>query len=199
MRLLLENKAECLVYPKPYDGVLQLPEGGLGEGEGEATGPGVDDFGGLRPYVPGDPPQRVAWKVSSRGHGLQTKEFHALSGHSPLLDWDGLPEADQETRLEMLCRMLLQAEENGQPFGLRLPASEIPSGSGKQHLHRCLRELALFRPGLIFFRECPVATTTGNDRKVRAVACCPWSCRSPPQNCPVRHRRPRDGPAESNL
>ena len=147
MRLLLENKAECLVYPKPYDGVLQLPEGGLGEGEGEATGPGVDDFGGLRPYVPGDPAASV-WpgKVSSRGHGLQTKEFHALSGHSPLLDWDGLPEADQETRLEMLCRMLLQAEENGQPFGLRLPASEIPSGSGKQHLHRCLRELALFRP-----------------------------------------------------
>lgn len=145
-RLVLETDAACLVYPKPYAETIRLPDGGLGQGEVELSGPGVDDFTGLRAYIPGDPLQRVAWKVSSRGHGLQTKEFHALAGESPLLDWYGLPEADSETRLSMLCRMLLQAEENGSPYGLRLPNSEIPAGNGKPHLHRCLRELALYRP-----------------------------------------------------
>ncbi len=144
LRRTLETDAACVVYPRPYAEAMALPEGGLGEGEGEPAGPGVDDFAGLRAYIPGDPLQRVAWKVSSRGHGLQTKEFHALSGQNPLLDWYLLPEADTETRLSMLCRMLLTAEENGQAYGLRLPTGEIAPESGPRHLQRCLRELALF-------------------------------------------------------
>ncbi len=144
VRRVLETDAVCLVYPKPYEGSMASPEKGGGEGEGEPAGPGVDDFGGLRAYIPGDSPQRVAWKVSSRGHGLLTKEFLALSGQSPVLDWYRLPDADTETRLSMLCRMLLTAEDSGQAYGLRLPAGEIAADRGPLHLKRCLRELALF-------------------------------------------------------
>jgi uncharacterized protein (DUF58 family) len=54
------------------------------------------------------------------------------------------PAADVESRLSILCRWALQAEQRGQQYGLRLPGTAIPPGRGEAHRTRCLEALALF-------------------------------------------------------
>jgi uncharacterized protein (DUF58 family) len=43
-----------------------------------------------------------------------------------------------------LCRWVVDARRNHQPFGLRLPGCEIAIGSGASHRQRCLEALARF-------------------------------------------------------
>jgi uncharacterized protein (DUF58 family) len=52
-------------------------------------------------------------------------------------------DGDLEQRLSRLCRWLLDADQAGLQYGLRLPEIEIPCGSGELHLCRCLQELSL--------------------------------------------------------
>ena len=49
-----------------------------------------------------------------------------------------------EAGLSVMCRWVMQAEDFGQSFGLRLPGSEIPRNRGEAHRARCLEALALF-------------------------------------------------------
>jgi uncharacterized protein (DUF58 family) len=113
--------------------------------EGEEAGPGVDDFHSLRPYRPGDPMQRIAWKASSRGQGLMTKEFEGRFGSTALLDWDLAGPGGVEDRLSRLCAMVLAAHARRMTYGLRLPGVELPPDAGQPHKAACLKALALYR------------------------------------------------------
>jgi uncharacterized protein (DUF58 family) len=42
-------------------------------------------------------------------------------------------------------RLVLDAEQAGRHYGLRLPTMEIEPSSGMDHQHRCLKALALYR------------------------------------------------------
>jgi uncharacterized protein (DUF58 family) len=46
--------------------------------------------------------------------------------------------------LSRLCRMVLDAEEQGLSYGLRLPERQVEPAAGDAHKHRCLEALALF-------------------------------------------------------
>jgi uncharacterized protein (DUF58 family) len=146
-----EAGARVMVYPKPARGPVDLEFGweSGGEREGARSGPGVDDFKDIRPYQPGDPMQRIAWKQSSRGQGLMTKEFEARLGASSLLDWSRLTGAGTERKLSLLCAMVLKAESLGVDYGLQLPGRTIDPARGEAHKRLCLEALALFRaPGV---------------------------------------------------
>lgn len=135
-----------LVYPRPLEGELPLAAGLAEDEEDEglqARGQGADDFQGLRSYQPGDSKRRLAWKAYSRGHGLQVKDFAALSGREPWLDFDSL-NGDLEARLSLLCHWVLQLSASQQAFGMRLPGQVIEVEQGDAHRERCLRALALF-------------------------------------------------------
>jgi len=54
---------------------------------------------------------------------------------------------DVETRLSVLARWVLDAEEAGLSWGLRLPGGEIPQAHGTAHTHACLKALALHGQG----------------------------------------------------
>lgn len=133
----------CLVYPCPAspETVVRLtdraPEGGSAPGEG-------DDFAGLREFRRGDAPQHIAWKAVARGQGWYTKEFGGASAAPAWIDWNAFPHLDREARLSVLCRLVLQAEEQSTVYGLRLPTGDIEPDHGEAHRDRCLRELALF-------------------------------------------------------
>ncbi|MFW5734402.1 MAG: DUF58 domain-containing protein [Oceanidesulfovibrio sp.] len=140
----------CLVYPAPARRWDALPAASGGAGEGDAQGPGVEDFSEIRPYRRGDPPQRIAWKASTRGQGLFTKTFHGLRGASMILDYDAIVEGGVEHRLSLLTGMVLELDRQNVDFGLRIPGKEIPPPSvsgeerGGPHRRRCLEALALF-------------------------------------------------------
>ncbi|NQD92919.1 DUF58 domain-containing protein [Pseudomonas sp. CrR25] len=135
-----------LVYPRPLAGELPLAVGGDDDAQEEgvlAQGQGVDDFQGLRAYQPGDSKRRLHWKAYSRGQGLLVKDFAALSGRDPWLDFE-VAAGDVEARLSLLCHWVLQLSERQQPFALSLPGLALGPDSGERHRDDCLRALALF-------------------------------------------------------
>jgi uncharacterized protein (DUF58 family) len=113
--------------------------------ENTATRPSVggDDFSGVREYRPGDSPRQIDWKSMARGRGLLTKEFTAGFNQSLWFDLAHIPAPDTETRLSMICRAVLEAEQAGLRYGLRLGPVTVDADSGERHQQRCLRALAL--------------------------------------------------------
>lgn len=137
----------CLVYPRPADAVPPAPTFGGMAGGRLASDTGDEDFAGLRRHQPSDPPHHIAWKAVARqdSHApLQTKQFAGTAAQSLWFDWSTLPpDLDVETRLSILTRWVLDAESDGLAWGLRLPGQEIAQGHGPDHVHVCLKALAL--------------------------------------------------------
>lgn len=141
----IDLNLESIVYPKPLPGSMKVTDKRSPDGEGVTeNGSGSDDFSGLKSYAPGDPFQRISWRASSRGQGLFTKDFNALNNAAAFLDWHALKAADPEHKLALLCHMVLQADQHGWTYGLRLPGQNIGPGTGYAHRNRCLKALALF-------------------------------------------------------
>lgn len=134
----------CLVYPRPAP-LRPLPTSpGTASGWDTSQGGDSEDFAGLREYRPGDPMQRVAWKKAAAGQGWYTKVFAAPAGRLVWLDWHQLEGLEAETRLSLLCHWVLQAEQQGLAYGLRLPDVTLAPGTGPAHRDRCLERLALY-------------------------------------------------------
>lgn len=141
----IQPDMRCLVYPKPDDGLLPLPEPSGGRGEKRVSGGGSDDFAGLRPYQTSDSPRHIHWKAAARGRGLQTKVFSGRAAAELWLDWNELPaNLDLEAKLSRLTRWVLSADRDGLRYGLRLPALELAPDAGEPHRLNCLRALALY-------------------------------------------------------
>lgn len=139
----VELGSRCLVYPAPATTSLPLPSS-ANPGSGTAIRcEGDDDFSGLRPYQPGDSPKRIDWKASAREQGLLAKQFQGMAGQTVWLDWYGLPGQDTEAKIRQLARWVVDAEQAGLRYGLRLPGREIAPGAGESQRHLCLEALAL--------------------------------------------------------
>jgi len=136
--------ARCLVYPRPArERPLPNTPGLVNAREGQGGADG-EDFSDLREYRHGDPMQRVAWKKVAAGHGWYTKQFQAVGQQLVWLDWKALAPLPSEERLQLFCRWVLTAEQQGIAYGLRLPATTIPPAIGSTHRDRCLERLALY-------------------------------------------------------
>ncbi len=140
----VEFDLAVVVYPRPD------PMGGTPPGTGDSAGeegipvPGDEEFSMLRAYRAGDPPRQIAWKALARDQELLTKEFTATGSSELWLDWDDVPRPDTESRLAVLAHWVLQADDFGQSYGLKIPGVRIPPDRGEGHRARCLEALALF-------------------------------------------------------
>lgn len=137
----------CLIYPAPATEAPALPEGEGSEGNRLRQRRGDDDFAGLRRHLPGEPLQHVAWKSAARQPDaeLLAKQFTGTSSEALWLDWDMLPSSmDTERRLSILTRWVMDAQESGLTWGLRLPGKRVAPASGDPHYHRCLAALATY-------------------------------------------------------
>jgi transglutaminase-like putative cysteine protease/uncharacterized protein (DUF58 family) len=156
-----------LVYPRPLDTArLEHAPAAPDSGSPEAqAGPqGHEVFAGLRAFVPGDSPRRVAWKVLARGGPLLAKEFFDTAGGVIWLDWQDAP-GEPETRLAWLTRAVLTAEAQGVRYGLRLPGRTLAPDRGPGHRQACLSLLATFGEA----KACP------DSRRTRATPQSPAS------------------------
>jgi len=137
----------CLVYPRPADAVPPAPTFAGMQGGRLPSDAGDEDFAGLRRHQPSDQPHHVAWKTAARlgpDAALQTKQFAGTAAQALWFDWAMLPATlDVETRLSILTRWVLDAEDAGLSYGLRLPGGTIPQAHGTAHTHACLKALAL--------------------------------------------------------
>ena len=138
----------CLVYPQPAAAVPPASTFQGTQGGRLPSDTGDEDFAGLRRHQATDPPHHVAWKAVARqdiNAPLQTKQFAGTADQALWFDWAMLSHSlDTETRLSILVRWILDADEAGLAWGLRLPGTEIPQSLGRQHRHACLKALALY-------------------------------------------------------
>jgi uncharacterized protein (DUF58 family) len=133
----------CLVYPRPAargaGGPPPAAEAGAAR-DGRARG--EEDFSALRAFRDGDPPRRIAWKAWARGGDLVVKEYVGSARAPVMLDLDAASGRDLEERLATLARWIVDAEERGDRYGVRVGDLEIPPGGGPLHRQRCLGPLA---------------------------------------------------------
>ena len=136
-----------LVYPRPA-GNPRLPTNRSRFADNwlqQSIGHG-DDFAGVRAYVRGESQRHIDWKAVARGQPLMTKQFAADNKGAVFLDFFELRFGDVEKKLSQLTLWVIEAERTRQPYGLRLPGTEISPALGQSHFHYCLRALSLFRP-----------------------------------------------------
>ncbi len=134
---------DCLVYPRPAERADGGPPPAADAGaarDGRARG--EEDFASLRAFRDGDAPRRIAWKAFARGGELVVKEYVGSARAPVILDLGAVPGRDIEERLRRLARWIVDAEERGDRYGLRVGTVEIAPGSGPSHRHRCLAPLA---------------------------------------------------------
>ena len=140
----LQLEQRCLVYPQPAaPGVSPFAAGHQGWRD-HGRDPEGDDFLGLREFRRGDSPRHVSWKAAARGRGMLSKQFGGGYRSSVWLDWERLSHLNEERRLQQLCRWVLDCEQAGVLYGLKLPQQSLAPACGEEHQHRCLAALALF-------------------------------------------------------
>ncbi len=133
-----------LVYPHPH-GVLPMPaDSARTAGARSHAGAGADEWVGLRPFRDGDSPRQVDWKAYAREAPLLVKEYVQGASELRMFEYAQLVRLDQEARLSQLARWVVDAEAQGERYGLILPGVRLAPDRGPEHRHRCLAALALF-------------------------------------------------------
>lgn len=138
-QLIAYPKAAAVAPPLPFDDGHAMP----GRQTGQLTGD--NDYTGIRAYQAGDSIRTIQWKAYAKGQGLFSKQFSAGTGGGELwLDFGKTTAQYPEERLGQLCRWVIDAEQAGLRYGLRLPGRVIATDRGAKHQARCLKALALF-------------------------------------------------------
>ncbi|GAO37539.1 hypothetical protein SCT_2969 [Sulfuricella sp. T08] len=141
---VLDLDMACIVYPQPDTARLPQLAGVQGLGDRAITAEGSDDFRGMRPYHLGDSLRHVAWKALAQGRGMLAKQFSGQALPELWLNWDDLAGMTTEARLSRLCCWVLDAQNTGLSYGLRIPGSTLAPGNSEVHQRTCLEALALF-------------------------------------------------------
>lgn len=135
---------EGLAWPRPQSAPEQRARDDEGA-DSRRQEKGTEDFDQLRGYLPGDPVRRIAWRHYITRGELVLKEFADAVGESPVwFAWERSGPGDAEQRLARLAGWLLDAEETGRSWGLRLPGFETGPGRGDRQRREAMDALARF-------------------------------------------------------
>ena len=136
--------ARAIVYPRPLTPPQATVPVVAGEEAAQQADPHGHDHAEIRPWREGDLVQRVLWKRYARTGEMVIADWEGEQGSPQWLDYQAFPGADTELRLSYLCAQVLERQQAGQLFGLRLPGQVIEPDQGDAHVRRCLRSLALY-------------------------------------------------------
>ena len=109
-----------------------------------STGGDSDDSAGLREYLAGDPPRRIAWKASAHHDDLRVRQPERTSDDAEWrLDWHALHGIDTERRIARLAYWVNEAQAARVRWSLILPDITLGPDRGEKHWHACQSALAL--------------------------------------------------------
>lgn len=131
------------IYPAPV-GSRPLPRALAPTCDSRAGARGEgDDFGGVRAWQSGESQRHIDWKAAARGQPLLVKQWTGEADEILALDWSALDGIETEARLSQLAAWVVQAEQSGARYALRLPGKDFAAARGEAHYHACLRALAV--------------------------------------------------------
>ncbi|MCU7799949.1 MAG: DUF58 domain-containing protein [gamma proteobacterium symbiont of Lucinoma myriamae] len=140
----IQLNSDAIVYPNPAPPFLHKPQSGSdSEGQG-SLGRGFDDFSGFKAHQPGESLKHIHWKAYAREQGLLSKTFSGANNYEYWLNWKELS-GGIEQRLSQLCRLIIDAETQGDRYGLMLPDKTVNISQGEAHQHQCLKTLAMYQ------------------------------------------------------
>ncbi|GAA4005551.1 DUF58 domain-containing protein [Deinococcus rubellus] len=111
---------------------------------------GLDDplsLRGARPYVPGDPPGRIHWRLSARSGELTVRELERTASSRLMVYLD--PRGDAvfaESAVRLAASLVQEALHLDLPVSLSTPGHATPSGRTPQALRAALSRLATLQP-----------------------------------------------------
>ena len=152
MWTVFRSNEKALVYPSPESHPPPLPQGlaDAGQGHSARLHASSGELDGVRGYRRGDPLKLVVWKkaASALATGVGpfvVRDSQQQSQQDLWLDAGRCGLAEREAQLSRLTAWVLQAEQQGLRYGLRIVAngSDIAPDSGPEHRAACLRALAL--------------------------------------------------------
>ncbi len=149
--------AQVWIYPAIEPSAPPLPAGEPRSGETklspvQATG----EYDGVRAYRRGDPLKSVVWKKAAKAWAnadaqdhpqivhLVSRDLQHTQAHELWLDFSRTGCENTEAALSRLCAWVVQADQQGLVYGLRLPGQEVAPASGEAHRKHCLRTLAAY-------------------------------------------------------
>lgn len=141
---IIDLSMSCLVYPAPASIINPALTNAIEEGDGSLNNPGLEEFSGLKKYQPGESWRRISWKAFARNNELFTKEFIGGQPQQLWIDWNEIQASDNEERLSIMARLILDAQSNGYHYGLKLESTVIAPEIGNTHYHHCMKCLALY-------------------------------------------------------
>jgi uncharacterized protein (DUF58 family) len=107
--------------------------------------PGVDDYKGLRAYVPGESLKQVAWKQWAQDKGMLSKEFAEPEGLPVWLTLANTNGKDIEQQLSRLAWQVDKLSQKQQIFGLLLGQTVINQHTGEAHRIACQTAIATYQ------------------------------------------------------
>jgi uncharacterized protein (DUF58 family) len=134
---------QMIVYPRPLGSLPMPADDTRKSGRAAQGGSGADEWRGLRPFRDGDSPRQVDWKAYAREAPLLVKEYSSSGSELRLFRFASLGSLTVEQRLEQMARWVVDAEAQGERYGIELPVTQIAPDRGPEHRHRCLSALAL--------------------------------------------------------
>lgn len=146
----LNVPAEIEVYPGTHGLVLpDLLRPLLSEGQLSRT-LGLEDpisLRGARPYVSGDPPGRVHWRLSARSGDLTVRELDrtAASSLTVFVDTSGT-DVYVNSAVRLASSLIQEALALDLPVSVATPAGATPGGRTPEALRAALRLLARLEP-----------------------------------------------------
>lgn len=135
-----------LVYPAVEAHPPPLPAAqAVGRGQAlRSASAASGEFEGVRPWRRGDARKLVVWKKLAKNDELVSRDMEHAQHSELWLDLEHTGSVDLEHKLSRLCAWVLQAEQRGLRYGLRLKGVRIEPGLGASHQAQCLQALALF-------------------------------------------------------
>jgi uncharacterized protein (DUF58 family) len=136
---------EIIVYPQPA-GELPLPsaDGSRDRRRGSSAASGSEEWSALRPFVVGDSPRGVAWKLYARGAPLLVAQYEGEAGGRRHLDLVQCRHLPLEAGLSQIADWIRRCERRAEAYSLQLPGTSLPAGRGARQRRDALRALALY-------------------------------------------------------
>lgn len=111
----------------------------------QQSGVEADEMQTIRPYQPSDSPSHINWKVYARSGEMVTCDYDGgVSVPSVVIDEEVLKNLALEERLSQLTKWVIEAENMGGEYGLKLKTSELDADKGLDHRQACLMALASY-------------------------------------------------------
>lgn len=157
-RRYFKDHNELVVFPRVSSlrtGVLEVLDG-TGETPIIRVGDG-DEFFGLRDYIPGDAPRRIAWRVSARRGHLVVRELEPSTSHTVYIAFDtrSIPEMEDfeenfEKGVDLVASLASSFLNRQYCVSVICPQGGTELGEGPAHTTAILHFLARIEPALAF-------------------------------------------------